>query len=62
MPYWEVNPIRKSSYFYHQLFDSPQTQIKVTFSSEDILLKTELFLSFMSLLFMCIKQKSDFLK
>ena len=43
MPYWEVNPIRKSSYFYHQLFDSPQTQIKVTFSSEDILLKTELF-------------------
>ena len=25
----EVNPTRKSSYFYHQLFDSPQKQIKL---------------------------------
>ena len=27
---WEVNPIRKSSYFYQQLFDSPRKQIKVS--------------------------------
>ena len=26
----EVNPIRESSYFYHQLFDSSQKQIKVS--------------------------------